>query len=163
MGDPIRSPDPAAGAGPALAPDCARCHALCCVALPYTRGDGFAEDKPAGRPCRHLAADSRCSIHPVLATTGWRGCVVFECFGAGQQVSQHTYGGRSWHDGQGLAEEMFTVFGVVRQLHEMRFLLGDPACAASSYAVPARALDAELADLAERAPAELLAADLGSW
>lgn len=144
----------------ALSADCSRCSGLCCVALPFSRGAGFAEDKPADEPCRHLDPRFRCRIHPVLATTGWRGCVVYDCFGAGQQVSQVTYAGRTWRDLGADAGEMFEVFAIVRALHEMRFLLGDPACAASSYAVPAAALDTELADLADRPPGRLLGADL---
>lgn len=56
---------------------------------------------------------------------------------------------------------MFAVFGVMRGLHELRFLLTDPACLASPYAAEARALDDEVARLAAATPEVILAADLG--
>lgn len=162
MGAGFDGVDRAGGRDPVLAPDCSRCLGLCCVALPFSRGAEFPEDKPAGRPCRHLSKDFRCAVHDRLAATGWRGCVRYECFGAGQLVSQVTYAGRGWREGPEVAEEMFSVLAVVRALHEIRFLVSDPACAASSYAADAAALDAELAALT-RAPAEvLLDVDLAS-
>lgn len=142
-----------------LSPDCASCFALCCVALPFSRGPAFAEDKAAGTPCRHLADDDRCRIHRTLAASGWGGCVAFECFGAGQHVSQRTYAGRSWRTHPEDAGEMFAALGIVRQLHEMRFLLSDPACTESAYAAEAARLDAELEQVAAAPPAALLATD----
>ena len=82
-----------------LRADCARCSALCCVALPYAASADFAYDKPAGRPCRHLDGHA-CSIHAELPQRGFPGCTVFDCLGAGQQVTQHTYGGLTWRDRQ---------------------------------------------------------------
>lgn len=146
---------------PLLASDCGRCSGLCCVALPCTRGREFPEDKPAGVACRQLADDHTCGIHDRLLTLGWRGCTEFECFGAGQQVTQVTYGGRDWRADPGEVGRVFAVFAVMRGLHEMRFLLADPACAASSYDGEAAALAAELEAAAALAPAELLAVDLG--
>ena len=126
-----------------LVADCARCAALCCAALPYARSREFPEDKPAAVPCRHLEEDFRCGIHAGLLEGGWRGCVVFDCFGAGQQVVQVTYGGRTWRDDPATADEMFAVFEVVRALHEVRFLLQDPAVAGSPYAQEGEALFAK--------------------
>ena len=48
---------------------------------------------------------------------------------------------------------MFEALGIVRQLHEMRFLLSDPACAESAYAAEAARLDAELEQVAAAPPA----------
>ena len=109
----------AAGDGPGLVSDCSSCFALCCVALPFARSVDFPTDKGAGDPCRNLLADSRCSIHDRLRGSGYRGCTVFECFGAGQQVSQVTFGGRDWRDHPDNARQMYAVFPVMRQLHEM--------------------------------------------
>lgn len=143
-----------------LAADCSRCAGLCCVALPYARGREFPEDKRAGVACRHLGDDFGCRIHEALLPGGWAGCVTFDCFGAGQQVVQVTYGGRTWRERPDLAAEMFAVFDVVKALHEVRFLLADPACLASSYAAAAAAYDAELALLTKAGAEELLAVDL---
>ena len=101
-----------------LTADCSRCHALCCVLLPYRREGGFGADKPSGVACHHLREDDRCGIHADLRERGWPGCVVFDCFGAGQQVSQVTYGDVSWRQHDNLAE-MGAVLSVMRQLHEM--------------------------------------------
>jgi hypothetical protein len=143
-------------AEPVLRADCSRCAGLCCVVLPFSRGPAFAQDKPAGLPCRHLDG-SRCAIHADLATTGWRGCVDFDCFGAGQQVTQVTFAGEPWRHS---AERVGEVFGIVRAIHEIRFLLSDPACRSSSYAAAATRLDGRLAAVAAGGPEELQAVDL---
>lgn len=107
------------GALPATASDCARCFGLCCVALPFDRVGGFPDDKPAGLPCRFLTLDHDCRVHDSLLGRGYRGCVAYECFGAGQQVSQVTFRGRSWRDEPSTAASMFAVFPVARALHEV--------------------------------------------
>jgi len=145
----------------ALRADCARCSGLCCAALPYARGREFPVDKAAGVACPHLLNDFRCGIHDGLLEGGWVGCVTFDCFGAGQQVTAATYGGTTWRDRPDLAREIFGVFEVMRGLHELRFLLADPACRGSSYAAEAVALDHEVARLAGSTPEVVLSADLG--
>ena len=86
--------------------------------MPFSREAGFGATKPSGTPCHHLRADDRCGIHATLREDGWPGCTVFDCFGAGQQVSQVTYGGVSWRQQDNLGE-MAAVLSVMRQLHEM--------------------------------------------
>lgn len=111
-------------ATPGLVSDCASCFGLCCVLLPFSASAGFGVDKPGGRPCLNLADDDRCGIHATLREDGWPGCTVFECFGAGQQVSQVTYSGVSWRQQDNLGE-MGAVLSVMRQLHEMLVHLGE--------------------------------------
>lgn len=139
-----------------LRADCANCFGLCCVALPFSRSEAFAIDKDAGEPCRNLLVDSTCGIHERLRSSGFSGCTVFDCFGAGQQVSQVTYGGLSWRADPGRAGEMYAVFGVMRALHEMMVLLGQarelaPFVAIDHLATRVKALTAlepvELLDL----------------
>ncbi|GAB3585910.1 pentapeptide repeat-containing protein [Leifsonia lichenia] len=108
-----------------LAADCARCVGLCCVALAFARSSEFAFDKAAGDPCVNLADDHRCRIHPELRERGFSGCTVFDCFGAGQQVTQHTFGGGDWRERPELRGEMFAVFPIVRQLHELLWYLDE--------------------------------------
>jgi len=96
------------------------------VLLPFSADSGFGVDKPGGRPCLNLLDDDRCGIHATLREDGWPGCTVFECFGAGQQVSQVTYAGVSWRDG-GNRGEMGAVLTVMRQLHEMLVHLDEVA------------------------------------
>lgn len=108
-----------------LQADCARCVGLCCVAPAFTRSTDFAIDKPAGTPCRHLAVDFRCGIHDRLRSKGFPGCTVFDCFGAGQQVAQVTFGGQDWRSTPDLAPRMFAAFDVMRQLHELLWYLAE--------------------------------------
>ncbi|WP_066300947.1 pentapeptide repeat-containing protein [Bacillus sp. FJAT-29937] len=106
-----------------LKADCENCFALCCVALPYAKCADFAHNKDGGTPCPNLQSDYRCSIHSNLRENGFRGCTVYECFGAGQKVSQVTFGGNDWRGSQTLAKEMFDVFPIMQQLHEMLYYL----------------------------------------
>ncbi|MFJ1864170.1 pentapeptide repeat-containing protein [Streptomyces sp. NPDC088097] len=110
---------PAPAPLPLLQADCANCFALCCVALPFAKSRDFAVDKAAGTPCGNLQQDFRCGIHTGLRDRGFQGCTVFDCFGAGQQVSQVTFGGRDWRTHPGTRGEMFEVFPVMRHLHEL--------------------------------------------
>jgi uncharacterized protein YjbI with pentapeptide repeats len=106
-----------------LQADCANCFGLCCVALPFSASADFAVDKAAGQPCGNLQDDFRCGIHSRLRERGFPGCTVFDCFGAGQKVSQHTFGGRNWRQEPGLASAMFAAFPVMQHLHELLWYL----------------------------------------
>ncbi|UYQ64356.1 pentapeptide repeat-containing protein [Streptomyces peucetius] len=102
-----------------LRADCSNCFGLCCVALPFAASADFAVTKDAGTPCANLRTDFTCGIHDRLRDSGFPGCTVYDCFGAGQHVSQITFGGTSWRDAPATARQMFDVFPVVRQLHEL--------------------------------------------
>lgn len=106
-----------------LRPDCARCFGLCCVAPAFVASADFAIDKPAGTPCPHLQADSRCSIHERLRPAGFPGCAAFDCFGAGQKVAQVTFHGTNWRDAPETAQTMFRTFATMRDLHELLWYL----------------------------------------
>ncbi|WP_436526617.1 pentapeptide repeat-containing protein [Actinoplanes sp. HUAS TT8] len=106
-----------------LEADCTRCAALCCVAPAFAKSSDFAVNKPAGQPCRNLGDDFRCGIHEELPRRGFKGCVVFDCFGAGQRITQETFDGRDWRGTPGIAGSMFALLPVVRQLHELLWLL----------------------------------------
>ena len=106
-----------------LRADCGRCFALCCTAFGFSRSADFAEDKPAGSPCRHLDSAFGCSIHQALPSRGFRGCTVFDCFGAGQSVSQRLFAGVSWRERPDTRDRMFSAFKILRQLHEMMWYL----------------------------------------
>ncbi|MFF9156314.1 pentapeptide repeat-containing protein [Streptomyces sp. NPDC014846] len=106
--------------------DCAQCFGLCCVALPFARSSDFALNKPAGTACPNLGSDHRCGIHADLRGKGFTGCTVYDCFGAGQKVSQVTFGGQDWRTGAKKdARRIFDVFPVVRQLHELLWYLAE--------------------------------------
>ncbi|MGW3346039.1 pentapeptide repeat-containing protein [Nonomuraea rubra] len=108
-----------------LLADCESCFGLCCVALPFSASADFAVDKDGGQPCHNLRDDFRCSIHTRLRERGFPGCTVFDCFGAGQKVSQVTYEGRSWREAPETARQMYAVFPVMRQLHELLWYLAE--------------------------------------
>ncbi|RKT18626.1 uncharacterized protein YjbI with pentapeptide repeats [Streptomyces sp. 1114.5] len=154
--------DPTAAAPTPLHSDCGSCFGLCCVALPFAAGTDFAVNKAAGTPCRNLQADFSCGIHVRLRDSGFQGCTVYDCFGAGQRVSQVTFGGRSWREEPDSAGQMFEVFPIVRQLHELLRYLTE----ALAFA-PARAVHAELRQaleetdrLAGGTPEQILAVDV---
>lgn len=103
--------------------DCAKCAGVCCTALAFVSSADFALDKPAGQPCVHLQQDHRCSIHDRLRSSGFRGCTVYDCFGAGQKLIQTTFHGHSWREGK--AEEMFEVFPILLHLQELLWYLAE--------------------------------------
>ncbi|WP_116451756.1 pentapeptide repeat-containing protein [Blastococcus litoris] len=108
-----------------LRADCSRCAGLCCVAPAFAASADFAIDKPAGVACPNLREDFRCGIHAQLRERGFPGCTVFDCFGAGQRITQETFGGRSWREAPDLAAAQFAVLPVVRQLHEALWYLAE--------------------------------------
>jgi uncharacterized protein YjbI with pentapeptide repeats len=117
---------------PRLRGDCERCVGLCCVAPVFHASADFAIDKDAGKPCPNLQADSRCGIHTSLRVRGFGGCVVYDCFGAGQQVTQVTFGGRDWRGDPPTATRMFEVFAIMRQLHELLWYLTEAVALTAS-------------------------------
>ncbi|WP_078579899.1 pentapeptide repeat-containing protein [Salipaludibacillus agaradhaerens] len=108
--------------------DCTSCFGLCCVALPYAKSADFPCNKDSGVPCENLGTDFRCGIHNNLRSKGFRGCSVYECYGAGQKVSQFTYNGIDWRTNSELAKEMFLVFPIMQQLYEMLYYIDEALC-----------------------------------
>ncbi len=114
----------AAGQAPdELRADCGNCFGLCCVAPAFARSADFAIDKPAGHACPNLGESFRCGIHTDLRRRGFPGCTVYDCFGAGQHVSQGTFGGQDWRAAPQTARQMFDVFAAMRILHELLWYL----------------------------------------
>jgi hypothetical protein len=106
-----------------LRADCARCQALCCVSLPFDEGESFGFDKPANAVCRHLGQDFCCRIHRELSARGQAGCAVYDCFGAGQRITQELFAGVSWQREPALRAAMFEAFRRLKRVHELRLLL----------------------------------------
>lgn len=103
--------------------DCKDCFGFCCVALYFSKCDGFPNDKEAGKPCNNLNKDFTCKVHNNLRNKGLKGCTIYDCFGAGQKVAQITYANENWIDNHKLKNEMFEAFLVMRNLHEMMWYL----------------------------------------
>jgi len=145
-----------------LRADCERCFGLCCVAPAFSASADFAIDKAAGQPCPHLRSDFRCSIHDRLRQRGFPGCAAYDYFGAGQQVAQVTFGGRDWRRTPEIAERMFTVFGIMRDLHELLWYLTEALTlppARPLHGDLGRALD-ETERLTQHGPDALLGLDV---
>jgi uncharacterized protein YjbI with pentapeptide repeats len=122
-----------------LRADCEHCVGLCCVVPAFSASADFAIDKDAGQACPHLRPDFRCGIHTRLRPLGFPGCAVYDCFGAGQKVSQVTFAGQDWRQAPRIAQQMFEVFTVMRQLHELLWYLAE-----ALTLEPARPLHEEL-------------------
>jgi uncharacterized protein YjbI with pentapeptide repeats len=139
---PQELPHPTVGPGGgsrSLRADCGSCFGLCCVAPAFSASADFAIDKAAGHPCPNLRTDFHCNIHDRLRPQGFTGCTVYDCFGAGQKVARVTFGGQDWRQTPQIAARMFSVFTVMRQLHELLWYLTEALTLPS-----ARPLHAEL-------------------
>jgi uncharacterized protein YjbI with pentapeptide repeats len=116
-----------------LRAECEKCFGLCCVALCFSASEGFPADKDAGHPCVNLQPDFRCLVYKSLGERGLKGCLAFDCFGAGQKVAAVTFGGHDWRNAPESAKQIFGVFLIMRQLHELLWYLAEaltlqPAC-----------------------------------
>jgi uncharacterized protein YjbI with pentapeptide repeats len=147
-----------------LRADCENCFALCCVAPAFSASVDFAISKGAGHACPNLQPDFRCGIHTRLRQQGFRGCTVYDCFGAGQKVSQVTFGGQDWRRAPRTAKQMFEVFPIVRDLHELLWYLTE-----ALGLRPARPLHGELSlaleeieRLTENSPDALMELDVAA-
>jgi hypothetical protein len=155
-----------------LRADCANCAALCCVAPGFSASADFAIDKAPGQPCPHLDPGFRCSIHGELRARGFPGCATYDCFGAGQHITQGTFGGSDWRHAPDVAASMFAAFAVMRPLHELLWYVTEalalvPAgplrgAAAGPVHGELAAASREIHRLAEGTPAELAQVDVGA-
>ncbi len=116
------------------------------MAPAFDRSEEFALDKPACEACPNLGADDRCRIHGRLEPEGFKGCVLFDCLGAGQRVVQEVYAGRSWRQEPSLLPQMWEALKALRGLHEQILLL-NAAAGLPLSAHERTVLDALLADL----------------
>lgn len=62
-------------------------------------------------------------MHHLLGESGLAGCAAFDCYGAGQRVTQELFPGVSWRQDDTVAGAMFEAFDVLRRIHELRLLL----------------------------------------
>ena len=148
-----------------LRADCDRCFALCCVAPAFAASADFALTKPPGQACPNLRADFRCGIHAALRLRGFRGCAVYDCFGAGQKVSQVTFGGQDWRWDPHTAQQMFAVFSSMRALHELLWYLTEALSlpAARPLHSALRAALEKTERLTYASPAALLKLDVAAY
>lgn len=140
-----------------LTSHCETCFGFCCAALYFTASDGFPINKEAGKPCPHLVEQYRCDIHPKLQEKGLKGCMAYECFGAGQRVAQKTYNGKDWRENPQLKNPMFDSFLTVHKLHEMRWYLNcaEMTCQDADLLSRIQGLSQNIDQLAEGTPEQL--------
>lgn len=142
--------------------DCANCFGLCCVALGFAASTDFPVDKEKGIACKNLQDDFHCSIHRNLKLSGYSGCTTFDCHGAGQKVSQQTFGGVSWKDNPKSASQMFQVLPIMQQVQEILLYLTQAIgrCSDSQLQETLQNSRREIDELSRASAERLLAADL---
>ncbi|HXR66527.1 MAG TPA: pentapeptide repeat-containing protein [Ktedonobacteraceae bacterium] len=148
-----------------LRADCENCFALCCVAPAFSASVDFAINKSVGQACPNLQANFRCGIHTRLRQQGFRGCTVYDCFGAGQKVSQVTFGGQDWRRVPQSAKQMFEVFPIMRDLHELLWYLTEALTLQSAHALHSELSHAlkETEDLTHNGPDALIELDVAVY
>lgn len=104
--------------------DCDKCTGLCCTALYFSTFDGFPSDKAAGVPCSNLDSSFRCSIHQKLHAKHMKGCLAYDCCGAGQLVTA-LYGAENWKSSPSSGQEMFDVFVKAYYMQQMLWYLSE--------------------------------------
>lgn len=102
--------------------DCDRCAALCCIAYASEKTPGFAAEKEAGEPCPNLDSCGECKIYSQRVELGFSGCLEYECFGAGQHVVQHRFGGKDWRDDPAILSPMLEAFLQTRKACDLLYL-----------------------------------------
>ncbi len=104
--------------------DCSKCCGLCCVALYFSKIDGFPDNKNAGIPCNHLQHDYKCKIHSTLSKRGLKGCMAYDCFGAGQQITSHLAEPPNWKVlSSKETKTIFDSFSNIMQVHQVLWYL----------------------------------------
>lgn len=106
-----------------LTPDCSSCAALCCVVFAFDKSESFGIDKAACEVCPNLDDTDRCSIFEDRETLGFRGCITYDCHGAGQRVTNEVFSGIGWRDNPALTAPMGEALSVLRRIHELLLLL----------------------------------------
>lgn len=106
-----------------LAINCKDCCGLCCVALYFNKTDGFPENKQAGTPCVNLSVDNTCKIYNQLNAKNLKGCINYDCFGAGQKVAQDWKIKSGLNSNQSLKRDIFKSFEMNRLLNQMLWYL----------------------------------------
>ena len=133
-----------------LRADCARCCGLCCVGPAFDAAQGFGYNKPAHTPCINLGTGFRCTIHGERLRHGFPSCQAFDCYGAGQRVTQHLFAGKSWWTSPEIATRMFDAYRTYRSLHELLALLDLAIRRTATHAAPElRALYRHIDNLCE--------------
>jgi hypothetical protein len=94
-----------------------------------------------------------------------KGCIGYDCFGAGQHVTQYIYKGEAWQTSQGQSKEIFDAFVMVFQLYQIRYFLEE-----SKIIIPAKELWSDIQNLINKnealcnsTPQSILEVDIRSY
>lgn len=109
--------------GVSLVADCSKCAALCCVSFAFEKSDQISLTKKSGMPCPNLNNKNECNIHDDLVVAGFKGCVRYTCFGAGQRVTQEVFHGANWQADRALLSPMLDSFFIMTRIHELLVIL----------------------------------------
>lgn len=102
--------------------NCEKCCGLCCVAFYCAKSDGFPQDKLAGVPCVNLDDNFKCIKHETLVSDKRKGCISFDCCGAGQKTSQ-IFEDQTWKNHKIDSNEIYQTFYKVMRLHQVIWYL----------------------------------------
>ena len=108
-----------------LSINCKECTGLCCVALYFSKSDGFPENKKAGKPCVNLNNDFTCNVYTQLESKGLKGCITYDCFGAGQKVTHEWKTKGAWNTNNSIKQDIFKSFEINQLLNQIMWYLLD--------------------------------------
>lgn len=145
--------------------DCSKCSGLCCTALFFSKIDGFPKDKSAGVPCINLLEDYKCKIHTQLEHLNMKGCIGYDCFGAGQQVTEIIYKGETWKELPKQLSEIFDVFTALFQMHQIRYFLTEASLLTFTgpFKKDIQNLTEENIQISNSSPRDILSADIEEY
>ncbi len=105
-----------------------------------------------------MTPDFRCEIHAELAGKNYKGCLAYDCFGAGQKATQICLPSGTWKTGPEQAGKIFQTFTAVFELQQMLWYLIEAASLISDECLQAT-IDALICENEQmtRLPAEEIA------
>lgn len=114
--------------------NCEKCCGLCCVALFFSKSDGFPKDKESGVVCDNLQTDYECKKHSKLTQLGLKGCLAYDCFGAGQCITARLNTLPNWHSAHTSKEheEIFQSFCIIMRIQQTLWYLSQCLCLRTS-------------------------------
>lgn len=111
--------------------NCSKCMSLCCITLYFSKTDGFPEDKISDIPCKNLQSDHKCKIHSLLLKQGLKGCMSYDCFGAGQNLCKQFSSLPNWETFN--MQKLSQAFLTVTKVHQTLWYLKEASYLTVAY------------------------------
>lgn len=148
-----------------LSINCKECSGLCCVALYFSKLDGFPENKKAGKPCINLNnSNYTCEVYAQLESKHLKGCLAYDCFGAGQKVTQESKSKGTWNTNNTIKQDIFKTFEINQLLNQILwYLLEAYTICDESEMNRIKQLIKENSILTKKEPHELLVSDIETY